>query len=157
MDTKLYNLSNIEAQFKNYLIAENISAVSIRNYLSDLRFFLGWATHTRGSIQEIILSDLVSSNSLNQFRDEMLSSRFPIKTINRRLSTIRKLCSYLRSEGQLYTVPDQKIKTLQSIQVPADLHAALTEFILQSQSNGNYQQMIVNDISEFLETVKNDK
>src|SRR3989344_9210507 len=38
----MYNLSNLEPKFKNFLLAENISVISIRNYLSDVRHFFGW-------------------------------------------------------------------------------------------------------------------
>jgi hypothetical protein len=37
-----YNFYNLEASFKNFLLAGNKLPVTIKNYLSDLRHFLGW-------------------------------------------------------------------------------------------------------------------
>ena len=39
---KQYNFYNFEASFKKFLLAENVSPITLKNYLSDLRHFLGW-------------------------------------------------------------------------------------------------------------------
>lgn len=46
--TKTYNLYNLEAPFKEYLVAGNQKDVSIKNYLSDFRHFAGWVMSKGG-------------------------------------------------------------------------------------------------------------
>ena len=108
---EVYNLSNIEAQFKNFLIAGNVSQVTIRNYLSDLRYFLGWFRASYGS-GDLIAELNAKQTILEDFKSFMLGSEIPIKTANRRLSTIRKFFQGLRSEGLITLVSDRIVSNL---------------------------------------------
>jgi len=119
---KQYNLSNLEAAFKQYLLAVNgktrintnnkdthertlikgLNPVSIKNYLSDLRHFLGWMVKeckvqsAKFKVEEIqnIVPDTIKNYVQYQKQGET-----PIKTINRRLSTLRKFGGFCISQG----------------------------------------------------------
>ena len=85
----MYNLYNLEPKFKSFLLAVNISAISLRNYLSDIRHFFGWLVSTEkyqnngSSIEDNIKA--LNRGLIEEYRNYHRSS-LPVKTINRRLS-----------------------------------------------------------------------
>src|SRR5438270_2176994 len=88
-----YNLYNLEPSFRNYLLAEKVSAITLKNYLSDLRHFLGWLTSHK---QTFLNSEnsLFSSIDIKNYLSYLRSTQVPEATLNRRLSTLRKFCSF---------------------------------------------------------------
>jgi site-specific recombinase XerD len=117
---KWYNLYNLEASFKKYLLAGNISQITLKNYLSDLRHFLGWLTFywksnnvkiiNELSLQELSLQKLITTKTISDYKAYLLENNIPLKTTNRRLSTVRKFCSFCISQGWLKENPAKKIK-----------------------------------------------
>lgn len=104
-----YNLDNLEASFKEYLLAGNekmakkaLTPMSIKNYLSDLRHFFGWlifylkARNLDFSLfpSPLDLLKQVQQETIANYRAYLLENNIPIKTINRRLSTLRKFFSF---------------------------------------------------------------
>jgi site-specific recombinase XerD len=95
----MYNLYNAEAQFKEFLIAGNISNVSIRNYLSDYRHFCGWA---KGNTPRDATDQVkIEANLFSGYQTYLLASRLPPSTMKRRLSTLRKLLEFFRTTGMI--------------------------------------------------------
>jgi len=116
-----YNLYNLEPDFRKYLLAVNIQSVSLKNYLSDFRHFAGWL-HSRSQLNQsrpdsVGTKSVESVNTQNTdstcqrlqvilttetiicYKQYLTDSNLPIKTINRRLSTLRKFCSFCISQG----------------------------------------------------------
>jgi site-specific recombinase XerD len=116
-----YNLYNLEALFKNYLNAEINSRITIKNYLSDLRHFIGWAilklpreawSHSAGKIEEITSEEFVSlieSQLIEEYKQYLITNNIPPKTINRRLSTLRKFFAFCISQGWRKDNPAKKV------------------------------------------------
>lgn len=138
MDNR-YNLDNLEALFKEYLIAgiektkinidktkkKALKKVSIKNYLSDLRHFLGWLifylrSHNQVSLipsgdeldREIEVIKKINLKIIESYRNYLWENKIPIKTINRRLSTLRKFFSFCLSQGWLNENPAKQIQNL---------------------------------------------
>ncbi|MFH0979755.1 MAG: site-specific integrase, partial [Candidatus Roizmanbacteria bacterium] len=116
---KGYNLYNLEPQFKDFLVAGNISPVSLKNYLSDFRHFAGWIElYLRSHPQKKLTStnfnkfQLISTETISEYRSYLLENNLPRKTINRRLSTIRKFCFFCISQGWLKENPGKKISNI---------------------------------------------
>jgi len=120
---KGYNLYNLEASFKKYLLAGNISPITLKNYLSDLRHFLGWlifklkVTFRFGGqklkIEEANINEFlnyIDISFVEEYKNYLTANSIPIKTINRRLSTLRKFFSFCISQGWLKENPAKKIK-----------------------------------------------
>ena len=118
---KVYNFYNIEASFRIYLTAGNkkIQPVTTKNYLSDLRHFLGWLV-LRLKSNNVELSE-VTSESLSQhltnadvaqYKAYLQENDTPIKTINRRLSTLRKFCSFCVSQQWMAENPAKSVKNI---------------------------------------------
>ncbi len=100
---KGYNLYNLEPQFREFLIAENISPISLKNYLSDLRYFFGWMSSKSLKVESI------NKELVEEYRKYLLDNNLPHKTVNRRLSTLRKFCTFCISQGWMKENPAKKI------------------------------------------------
>lgn len=114
---KQYNLSNLEPQFKRYLAAVNkLSSVSVKNYLSDYRYFVGWFnTHAddlslslQGSSAIELLSG-IDENVIESYKDYLISENLPFRTVNRRLSSLRKFFSFAVSQQWVSSNPAKQV------------------------------------------------
>ncbi len=94
---KAYNLDNIEASFLEYLSAvnSNLGPTSIKNYLSDFKHFIGWirTNYSKLDVSESITST-INEESLRNYLQYLSSQDLPIKTLSRRLSTLRKFIQF---------------------------------------------------------------
>ncbi len=113
-----YNLSNLEALFRDYLKTCSISKVSIKNYASDLKHFLGWFMYSRigdknldSHLDQFIAS--VSQVTIEEYVEHLQNDSIPVLTINRRLSTLRKFFSFCIKREILVENPMATIKTLE--------------------------------------------
>jgi hypothetical protein len=109
---KGYNLYNLEPQFREFLIAENISPISLKNYLSDLRYFFGWMSSKSLNVEAI------DKELVEDYRKYLLDNNLPHKTVNRRLSTLRKFCSFCISQGWMDENPAKKIANITNTPIP---------------------------------------
>jgi site-specific recombinase XerD len=117
---KRYNFYNFEASFKKFLLAENVSPVTLKNYLSDLRHFLGWmilkikAQNKKNFENPSPLEFLnqIDESLVEEYKNYLVVNAIPTKTINRRLSTLRKFFSFCISQGWLKENPAKKIQNL---------------------------------------------
>ena len=105
----MYNLYNFEAEFKRYLVSVNNSNVTIRNYLSDTRYFHGWLITTSFYSKDTLL---LNSDMLLAYKAYLVAVGLPIKTVNRRLSSMRKLCSFLRNQAIIDSFPEQSVSNV---------------------------------------------
>src|SRR3989339_906542 len=106
-----YNLYNLEAPFKQYLTAGNQKAISIKNYLSDFRHFAGWLM-SKGGHGGPPLQEPITLNDISEYKSYLESNNIPHKTINRRLSTLRKFCSFCISQGWMKENPAKRISNV---------------------------------------------
>lgn len=123
-----YNKYNLEASFKKYLIAENISQDSIKNYLSDLRYFLGWShsyLRKNGKMNDsspdkknidinVVLVAELTTELIEAFKRDMVQTSLPRQSINRRLSTIRKFGQMCVFNKWVHHNPGSFIKSVSS-------------------------------------------
>jgi len=164
---KRYNFDNLEASFKVFLTAGNKNKVTIKNYLSDIRHFLGWLTfylransHTKE--QSPIINNesfgwvsLIIKQTIFDYRSYMKENRLPNKSINRRLSTVRKFCTFCISQGWLKENPAKQIgnvglmekpKILTQEDILVQFEQSLLDEDLDNQTIKNY----LNNVREML-------
>lgn len=180
-----YNLDNLEASFKLFLTAgnrrprtdsqsesgagvkNNLMPVSIKNYLSDIRHFLGWLIFylranslPKEQLQAVddesfIWVSLINKQTIFEYRSYMQENKLPNKSVNRRLSTVRKFCSFCISQGWLKENPAKQItnvglmerpKILTQEDVLLQFEQSLLDENLDSQTIKNY----LNDVQELL-------
>ena len=94
------NLDSVKKDFIKYLDSRGLSPKSHKNYRSDLVHFLGWAILKVRSIGAYVesLTEIVpflNSDMGNEYRSYMIENAAPVKTINRRLSTLRNLARFM--------------------------------------------------------------
>lgn len=135
-----YNQYNLEAPFRAYLSAENISPISLKNYLSDSRHFLGWfqgeqssstltvdRSQSKAMVQEsnpdsgvthVLQSNVlavITPNIIAEYKSYLSANGVPTKTVNRRLSTLRKFFTFAISQGWTKENPAKKISNIASL------------------------------------------
>ncbi len=147
-----YNFYNLEASFKQFLLAGNNNPTSIKNYLSDLRHFFGWLTFYLESHQ---LNDIkVSFNDevLRDYKSYLLENKIPRLTINRRLSTLRKFGSFCLAQGWLNDNPAKKIHNLEAVSQNENnkLWLSFSKDILVDASTQSEVDILHDDIRDFL-------
>ena len=81
--------------FKNYLYLQNKSPLTIKNYILDARHFLAWVEQLT---KEDVLSQ-ISVSMVNVYKIRLLDLQFSPRTINRKLSSIRKYINWATVEG----------------------------------------------------------
>jgi len=117
-----YNLIDFEATFREFLISQNVAPITIKNYLSDLRHFLGWlpiylntkSTHiVQSSVQNLTqMLKQVQHDAIQDYCSYLSQNQTPLKTINRRLSTLRKFFSFCISQGWTTHNPAKKVTNI---------------------------------------------
>lgn len=92
--------------FLSQLATEGKSLVSIKNYKSDLNHFLAWAVlklKSFGTYAESFaeIAPFINHSFFEEYKNFMVGNKVKIKTINRRLSTVRNLSRFLFASGVL--------------------------------------------------------
>lgn len=109
-----YNFYNFEATFKQFLIAGNFKPITIKNYLSDLRHFFGWLILKLKVIKPDLDSSLVNEieilkeinpQLIAEYKKYLTSNNLPIRTIKRRLSTLRTFFTFCINQNWLESNP----------------------------------------------------
>ena len=93
-------------EFKNFLFRQNISSVSSKNYLIDITQFLNWADQVIKPSEHWIVSqrDLYSridNELVNEYKRRLIDQGFSPLSVNRKLSSIRKLIFWAIKEGKI--------------------------------------------------------
>ena len=93
-------MNNLTQEFLTHLEASGISKSSIKYYKSDTRHFSGWLIlkcKSLGSSPRNLSEAVVyiTKNTAEDYKEFMVKNSASIKTINRRLSTLRRLSSFL--------------------------------------------------------------
>lgn len=131
---KRYNLSNYQTQFTEYLIAENISSITLKNYRSDLKHFFSWVAKNNSSHE---IAEMITFETITSYRQYSAENNAPLKTINRRLSTLRKFCTFCISQGWLSENPAKKVinVTAKTEIKPQACHPRPSDVILEERSD----------------------
>lgn len=98
------SLDSIKKDFVKYLDGLGLSPKSHKNYRSDLTHFTGWVIlkiRSFGSYIETLTDAIpfLNSDLSNEYKLFLSENKIPVKTINRRLSTLRHLGKFLVADG----------------------------------------------------------
>lgn len=163
-----YNFYNLKASFQKYLLAGN-KKVTVKNYLSDFRHFLGWLilkfnVQNQNLKPEENLSDffnLINSDLINKYKIYLIENKIPLKTVNRRLSTLRKFCSFCITQGWMKENPGKQVQNLklnpslrgQNQNSTLKTRELLNQFekdLIKEKNNQSTINSYLNDVQEFL-------
>jgi site-specific recombinase XerD len=89
----------ITKDFLNYLSSLGISPKSFKNYKSDISHFTGWLifkAKTWGVLAETLTDTIpfLNQDLASQYKNYLLENKIAVKTVNRRLSTLRHLANF---------------------------------------------------------------
>jgi len=129
-----YNLDNFEAAFRNFLIIQRVSPATLKNYLSDFRHFCGWlslhisSNHTEylNTVNQNTIFSFFSISLIEQYKLHLITNNLPDKTVNRRLSTVRKFCSFAIDQGWIKENPAKKVTNILVNQPNTPLSSSFT-------------------------------
>lgn len=82
---------NVEEKFYSHLKKAGVSRSSLKSYKSDFRHFVSWSKENGASIDRVSLRDL------NDYKKYLFQNDTPVKTINRRLATLRHFGKFLKN------------------------------------------------------------
>ena len=164
----LHNLYNLEPSFKEYLLSVNISLTSLKNYLSDFRHFSGWiignsqnVISNSNSSASLTVESLITANNISEYKSYLVSNNIPHKTINRRLSTVRKFCIFCISQGWMKNNPAKKINNVINPKISQNFQNKEAQLIDPIQQNHKalyspisiFLLMIINRISHIINSI----
>ena len=97
-----YNSDSIKQGFFSYLKSSGLNINSVRFYRSDLNQFLNWLffeIKSIGASAQNIKEALpfLTPDKVFQYKNFLVVNKTPAKTINRKLSVLRKFSKYLAS------------------------------------------------------------
>lgn len=151
--------------FLNYLANLKISKKSLKNYKSDINHFYSWLVLKVRSFGSYIESleqagPFLSDNTAKDYRSYLQNNSIPLKTINRRLSTLRHFARYLKLNGTMSSdfmkgienITAQKIsKSISMLPLVDKFKAHLATEKVSDSTMKNY----LSDVRQFLTWLEN--
>lgn len=162
-------MPNLPNLFSTFLKIRGYSAVTIRNYRSDLNHFLGWLILSLKSRNLPVFNNYLEllkyyfrENFLTDYKKYLVDNNLPFSTINRRLSTLRTLADFCLEQGLIKENPAKAISNLTAPQstktnISLGQEQILLDFQKALEKEGNTSNTIKNylsDIREFLAWAK---
>jgi len=125
--------------------------------MSDFRYFAGWTEMdgSKGEIRNDI--NFINAKVISEYKNYLVKNNFPNKTINRRLSTVRRFCSFCISQGWMKENPAKQIFNIKNLPAGRQGQKSNTDILDQFRDDlkqENLDQSVITnylaDISEFL-------
>jgi len=105
--------------FRLFLKSQGASPVTIKNYLSDFNHFWGWLVLTLKSKlipfdekNPLTIISQITPQLITHYKDFLLANQTPVKTINRRLSSLRKFGQFCLAQAWLKSNPAKKVNNV---------------------------------------------
>lgn len=159
-----YNFYNLEAPFRKFLDSGNrkMSSISISNYISDLRHFFGWIVLTiknradspglASSEFSEVLSKFLTEGTVRDYMAYLRANNIPIRTINRRLSTLRKFCTFCIEQNWIKTNPAKVINNVMELKqksITKDPLSDFSDYLMKHEEDQSVAKTLIEDIREF--------
>ena len=98
------------AEFEKYLNDLDLSALTVRGYLSDLRHFAHWF---EGKNNEALSVTRITPTDVKEYKHFLVGvEQRKASTVNRRLAAIASLAKWARKTGQIQNDPTENIKSI---------------------------------------------
>lgn len=107
---------NLPELFRRYLKTQKVSQVTIKNYVVDINNFFGWLTTKTGIHHRVAgkgILKLLTQETIEEYKTDLLFQNTPLSTINRRLSALRKFSQFVVNQGWLARNETPKVENLQ--------------------------------------------
>lgn len=143
-------------KFEKYLHSKGFSFATIKNYKSDIFHFVAWLRDDLRKIGTVIESfeeslPFLSPDVAQNYKLSLHSSNAPVKTINRRLSTLRQFAKFLQENSYFESDFMQGVSNVSLIKKPKSLHH---EVVSEFESHLASQKISVSTIKNYLSDIK---
>jgi len=157
-------LDRVKSKFLKHLRQEGVRENTIKFYLSDLNHFSDWLIKTVsswGSIAQNLTESLpyLSEEIADLYKKQLISEFKSIKTVNRKLTTVRRFSSFLIRAGllshdfakNLTNVSENKIQQTNLVSAKTeDLLASYKEHLKANNASDYTIRNYLADIKQFL-------
>ncbi|MDD3532071.1 MAG: site-specific integrase [Candidatus Shapirobacteria bacterium] len=145
------NFQDIVRPFSLYLKSQKVSENTLRNYLADTRHFFSWLSKNYSGLASSkpnIIAQNISTDIFRNYKRFLKNNRVPHSTINRRLSTLRKLSSFFVSQGWRQNNLGKKVANITSKKETSFYWQALNRFAKTLKTEGKSESTIRNYLSD---------
>ena len=122
---------NLPNQFRAFLISQQLSSSTVKNYVADINHFLDWLRDNKGiehqAANEGIFA-LFTIQTIQEYQQSLITAKTPTSTIKRHVSALRKFGQFAQSNNWLKTNPALKINPLSPLKAANNLEKILQEF-----------------------------
>lgn len=127
----------LDTEFSTYLVTQNASEITRKNYLADIRNFFKWLNNciTIGSValHENVEKPLqsITGDVIELFKLSLITSKTPTATINRRLSALRMFFQFAVITRKISENPMTLVHNIPRTEAPYEadiLTVALNEY-----------------------------
>ena len=151
-------MTSLPKIFKNYLVLEGYSPVTVRNYLSDLNHFLGWLElrlrsrnlpFSQDEIENI--SQYFNTQTVEAYKNFLFKNHLPVSTANRRLSTLRAFAKFCILQNWISQNPTKGLKNEPAPEKgTAEILARFKKSLEAEKTASNTIKSYLSDIGSFL-------
>lgn len=153
----------LQELFKSYLLSCGKTYITVKNYLSDIRHFLGWFYSQDGNNSDPeTLFKKITKQTLLRYRLYLTEANIPATTTNRRLTTLRIFFHTLHKKGELKedlslgisNVAIEKNTKPQNLSDLKDqIDSLISEFRLEMDEKEPNKDQITSDIIDFFSAI----
>jgi len=142
----LPNNSEILKQFASFLLESGLSSVSIKNYLSDTRHFFRFLELKKENDLDKVFQSI--TKYINEYSRDQVTLLTPKATTNRRLASIRRLGTFLKSTFNVSeNLSETKVDHNAS---PSSLNSTELNQLLKTNSSAISSQKILDQFKQQL-------
>lgn len=150
-------------EFRNSLYETyNLSTLSIKNYISDLKQFTSWVDHNYTSELENLDSPFlqITKQLLENYRDALHKTHgLSVASINRKLSALRKYLHWAYAQNHIQAsafkdianVPEYKAPSFKSADEPESLTYSSIPALAFAQKTSDF--LLINPIANLVQTI----
>jgi len=133
-------------QFAQHLKSQEASPKTVANYTIDLRKFAVWFRDSNG--QELTLKGITPTD-VRDYKSYLLTvERRQPATINRRLTTLRRLCAWAKKDKLIEENPAEEVKGVEKVQVaPRSLdRKEAARLVKYAEREGNKRNLAIVEV-----------
>lgn len=145
--------------FYNYLTNLGLSSNSHKNYRSDLNHFSGWLIQKARALGSSVETFSDAIPFLNQqagldYKNYLSKNNIPVKTVNRRLSTLRHLSNFLFSSGTLdFNFMKNQANIAKSQDYVSEAITNFAKFLEKEKVSSNTSKNYLSDVRQLFQTI----
>lgn len=157
-------------EFKDFLYQGKASQQTIKNYIIDIKQFLVWVrtvilAENNQTLDETAIYGYITANLVEEYKQRLSQDAgFSAKSINRKLSSIRKYFAFLQAQGLMQKNDEYQLSEISNLNDAVITDNIITEMLSDQEKTINNQNIKASEKTKtyskfgpirFLQKVKN--